>query len=302
MLGGPRLRQHIVEFIRGVGIVTDGVVDATDTTGPFSWTVPEGVCLLEFSGAGPGQAGMGGAVVSAGITSAGGGCGGGSGQTVKGARIAVRPLSTLTITVPAGGSATAAGGYPADLTQDTTIVGSLEGPLGSTGSGITLRRNQSYAGDQPTASNGGQGLGSNGQTGDAPGDQGVPDFRVSALGGGISSTGGGWSGAAQGGAGNSDGSVEGYDGGVFLNYQADSGPMFGQAEAPRAAGTTDGTVSRGGGGRGVFNLFGRGGAGGSGGPGEDSPSWGGGGGGGAGGYGGGAGGDGYVQFIYWSVD
>ena len=60
MLNGLNLRQHVVEFIRGTGVVTDGVVDATSTTGPWTWTMPRAQeATLDMCGAGGGGAGGG---------------------------------------------------------------------------------------------------------------------------------------------------------------------------------------------------------------------------------------------------
>ena len=72
-LGGPVLRQHVVEFIDGTGVKTDGVVDTSDTATPFSWVVPVGVTKLYITGCGGGAGGSGGHDSA---TSAGGGGGG----------------------------------------------------------------------------------------------------------------------------------------------------------------------------------------------------------------------------------
>jgi hypothetical protein len=33
------MKQHVVEFIRGSGVVTDGVVDVSSVNGPWKWVV-----------------------------------------------------------------------------------------------------------------------------------------------------------------------------------------------------------------------------------------------------------------------
>ena len=299
-LGGNVLRQHVVEFIRGTGVVTDGVVDATSLNGPWNWQVPEGVAELTMDAAAGGQSGMGGAPVTGGITSAGGGAAGVNGACLSGAKLAVRPGSLMTITLGAGGAATAAGQRGIDG-GDTIVAGALAANFArSQVAQIRLAGGNAWQNNQPTAVSSGQGLGSNGVTGNAPA------VGTNALGAVSAFTGvfmvGRDSGAptAHGGAGNATGSVAGFSGGSLQSFNE----LFGRLHPLElaAAGATNGTTSIGGGGQGAPSLFGRGGNGGSNAAGENSPSYGAGGGGGAGGFGGGAGGDGYLRFTYWSMD
>lgn len=297
MLGGPRLRQHVVEFIRGTGVVTDGVVDATSLNGPYTWQVPEGVTELVLDACGGGTSGQAGANVTGGITSAGGGCGGAAGNSLVGNRVVVRPRATLTISLAAGGAAQAVGTTDLNSGGDTTIEGLLAANLDATGTNrVRVRGTFAYRLDPPTASSSGQGLGSSGGTGE--GSNNFPGaVERSALTGYVGQVGS----LAGGGAGNASGAVAGSQGGSIHGYTSPYGTAHG-IENARAAGSTSGTVSRGGGGQGMPSPFGRGGDGGSTGAGQNSPSYGAGGGGGAGGFGGGAGGDGYVRFTYWSAD
>ena len=77
MLNGLNLTQHVVEFVRGAGLVTDGVVDATSTTGPWTWTMPRALeATIDACGAGGGGAGGG--------SPTGGGGGGGGARLHRG--------------------------------------------------------------------------------------------------------------------------------------------------------------------------------------------------------------------------
>ena len=57
MLAGLKLRTHVVEFVRGTGVVTDGVVDAASPNGPWTWVVPDCIDLeIDATSAGSGGA------------------------------------------------------------------------------------------------------------------------------------------------------------------------------------------------------------------------------------------------------
>ena len=94
-------RQHIVEWIPGVGVVTDGVTDASSTSGPWTWTPPDGVVTAVLDAVGPG---------------------GGAGNGVLGLAVALIPNQALTITAGAAG---AGGAIGADgvAAGTTTITG-----------------------------------------------------------------------------------------------------------------------------------------------------------------------------------
>lgn len=297
--GSSSMRQYVVEFIRGVGIVTNGVVDATDTTGPFSWDVPDDVVELIMDACGAGQSGTGGAAEPGGTISSGGGAGGANAAAVKGARVSVYPGSTLTVTVPLGGAATAAGeGWNGG--SHVLIEGIRSTNLANTGTDVfhLVGSSNEYPGGTPTSSTSGQGTGTDGQTGEGN-NESYAEMNQNALLDGVYQRPGR---GPQGGAGaDGDGSVAGFNGGEHNGFTGVYGQITNIWEVGRALGTTTGTISRGGGGNGAPSLFGRGGRGGSGGPGEDSPSFGAGGGGGSGGFGSGKGGDGYVRFTYFSA-
>jgi hypothetical protein len=302
-LGGNQLKQHLVEFIRGVGVVTNGVVDPTSLNGPWTWVVPEGVARLTLDACGGGQGGFSGAEFSVGVTSMGGGSAGSPGGAILGGQVAVRPLSELTVTLGAGGPPGAAvNAWLSPYGGDTTIAGSLAGNLSPTGlNTILIYGGGHYPGADPTASSGGQGLGSNGATGNGSEPAGGVWDAASAL-GGVVLGGRDTLPGPSGGAGNVSGAVAGFRGGRVVQWIANTTNRFGLAMQDHPQGTTDGTISRGGGGSAQPGLFGRSGLGGSNSAGESSPSYGGGGGGGAGGFAGGSGGDGYVRFTYWSAD
>lgn len=178
MIGGPTVRQHVVEFIRGTGVRTDGVADATSTNGPWTWVVPEGVTEVYIDACGAGQSGGAGAYqVSA--LSAGGGCGGGNGAALWYFRAAVTPQSSLQITLGAGGtgSATSDGAYS---NGGTTSIAGLLPARGCIAGTLTLRGGDTYGGNPPTSSTSavatqGQGNGTAGADG-AQGEANVGSF------------------------------------------------------------------------------------------------------------------------------
>jgi len=310
-LGGNVLRQHVVEFIRGTGIVTDGVVDATSLNGPWSWQVPDGVVDVFLDGCGPGAGGGGGWNTGISLSGAGGG---GSGQVVQGLRMTVLPNSILAVTVAPGGLGGAAGVVPADpgnvvisgFLPGTPLAGMNESPNLSTlflrggSAGIT---SSSSGGEGGKAGSGRFDFGMEsaklGPANAATADNGASTGNVASFTMGQSFTYG--HGAAAGGNASTTGSVAGGRGGA-LEFR---GSLFWTSgiASTRSLGDTTGTVSRGGGGDGGSTYFGLGGKGGNGGaPGGNATGYGAGGGGGGGGAAGGNGSDGYVRFIYWSMD
>lgn len=299
-LGGPVLRQHVVEFIDGTGIKTDGVVDTSDTASPFSWTVPAGVTKLYVTGCGGGSGGGGGRAAIA--TQRGGGGGGGAGLCVMNLPVDVVPGTQLTISIGSAGLGSAAGA--ATSAAGSTTISPVVMAVGNVGSTtLTL-------------------------TGGGPVFTGVANGRAGGNGGQIFGISGGGTvaptvgvavvnvvsnyyfarGGAGGGGGSTTGSVAGSDGGdagsgAFGNWM-DKG---GVTAAVGGTGGTDGTNSCGGGGAGASSFFGNGGNGGgnasaSSQNGTNATGYGAGGGAGGGGGDGGDGTKGYVRFVYWSAD
>ena len=105
-LGGQRLKQHVIEFVPGIGMITDGVVDATSTSGPWNWTPPLGVTFGEIDGCGGGGGGGGGG--TSGVARGGGGSGAGA-MALLAYKAQWVPNATLTVTLGAAGSAGSAG-------------------------------------------------------------------------------------------------------------------------------------------------------------------------------------------------
>lgn len=301
--GSPVLRQHVVEFIRGTGQVTDGVVDATTTSGPWTWAVPAVVASLDLDMVAPGAGGGGGAA-TAGNISAGGGGGGAAGMCLWGAKLPVTPGANLTITLGAG-TAGGAVGTAAANSGATTIGGAL---LVSTQGVFRLSQNSGYY-----ASRGANGLGSATVAGVGGSGGGTPISSGGTAGVGPTGQGGAYFGGTLysqsgggGGSGNASGTVNGSNGGGmgagFYNWAFHIATTVDDQTA-RGAGNNSAGCSRGGGGMGGNTLFGRGGIGGNGGSaGTNAAGYGGGGGGGGADGAGGSGGDGYVRFTYWSQD
>lgn len=318
-LGGNVLRQHVVEFIRGTGIVTDGVVDATSLNGPWSWQVPDGVAELKLSGTGAGGGGGGGYPTTA---QQAGGAGGATGAFIHDLTVSVVPNQELLITVGAKSLGTGSA-LPADG-GNTTVSGLIPGAcpflgINATSNSIANQNTLFLRG----GSGGEQGYSTRGGTGGKPGSgrydfgltyEGTPvnnaatPTNPSDVSGGaiinigltamLGSTG------QHGGAASTTATTAGSVGGWHFTGR---NPMCWTATTPgftRPTGNSTGTESRGGGGYGGFSYFGWGGAGGSGGAnGSDATGYGAGGGGGGGGpTTGGNGGDGYVRFTYWSMD
>ena len=311
--GGPAFKQHVVEFIVGTGVVTDGVVNATGTgttVGPWPWTVPAGVAELFSDGVGGGTSGSGGGV-SGGTLNTGGGGGGPAGVGWLGQRSATIPGSVLQITIGSGGAAVAAGasGIGGGNTTVTATSGMISPPLFFNGlvdvvpgAGSTAPTGTSASGangrNSGLGSGGGNG-GSAGGVGSNGSPPGVPTYSKA--------RGDSWSiGSGGGGASNATGTVAGANGGISLSTTGNSltSSLF-AAINTAAVGNTTGTLSRGGGGSGAPSVFGPGGNGGAGGAAGSAPastSYGAGGGGGGGDGGGGAGINGYVRFTYWSAE
>lgn len=321
-LGGSVLRQHVVEFIRGTGLVTDGVTNATSTNGPWTWTVPEGVAEINLDGIGGGGGGGGGCSTT--NARAGGGAGG-SGAWLASTRMQVRPSSSLTITLGAGG----AGGAVDTLGADggpTTVAGLTNVQwTGYNASYVAgkLVLPQGQGGNAATTSSGGNpgvcgGIYSAG-TSYAGGAFGTANAASPAVPGTGSQLGneltntifcaayslGGYPGSGGGGA-STTGSVAGAAGGGGVGFGRS---LFGFSynDNISTAGGTNGTTSFGGGGVGAPSAYGYPGAGGGNATGTsqaggNASGYGAGGGGGGGSGAGGNGAPGYVRFTYWSAD
>jgi len=302
-LGGNVLRQHVVEFIRGTGVVTDGITDATSTNGPWNWTVHDGVVEIFVDGCAGGESGGAGAYQAAAL-SAGGGAGGCAGTHVMNQRMVVLPNSQLQITLGAGGTGSASSDGASSSGGDTTITGLLPGVMNFSGTFI-LRGGDAYIGAPPTSATTaiatrGQGQSTDGASG--TGGSVSPPILVS----GITR----YTTPSQGGGGAASGAV-GLQGGFSpFSYSEASATTRGVNWFTRSNGTSSGGGSWGGGGRGFPSQFsysspagGNGDAIGS----DAAASDYGAGGGGGGGSGtarrrGGNGGSGYVRIVYWSAD
>lgn len=297
MLGSSPLKQHIVEFILGVGVVTDRVIDASDTTGPFTWNVPSDVAEIILDGCAGGEGGAGGGSAAL-MISAGGGAGGGNGTSLVRQFVSVYPNSVLTVTVSSGGS----GG---DVNQGggsssaTIIEGFLPGRCtwGADLGSVFMKGSNAYQGPNPEASTTDATKGGGGPEGDAGADGGSFNYQFNLMVGVYPITGNG----GPGGGGNTIGDG-GRGGEQMAGFDQPFNNLVDASPNPRwGLGTNSGGVSRGGGGSGLMSAFGLGGAGGTGAIGGDAPAYGAGGGGGAGGFAGGKGGDGYVRLTYWSA-
>lgn len=312
MLGGPVIQQHVVEFIRGSGVKTDGVLDGTSINGPWTWVVPMGVAQIFATGCGAGSGGSGG---TNNATSSGGGGGGGTGMCVFDFPIDVVQNTSLQVTVGAKG----VGGTPtvaATAGGDTIIDGVVTPIMTDTGAIIRF-----IGGEAGTTSTGGAGL------------SGLRGGKLSAVGAGGASAATAGNGVAivtelgngstnqtptilvfaQGGAGGGGGSTTvtnvGGNGGTYPSsaFVAGMWTNFSETASTLPTGgignsTGVGGISRGGGGIGGTSLFGEGGSGGNGGAnGTNATGYGAGGGGGGGAANGGDGSDGYLRISYWSA-
>lgn len=319
MLGGPVLRQHVVEFVPGVGVITDGIVDATSTAGPWDWTSP--VDELEFEGVGAGGGGAGGQNTG---TQRAGGSGGGSGLAAKG-KLLTRRGDVLTITPGAGGPGTAAGsGFSSataggDLTvSGLTRISAVVGVLGATANTLVLSggapgTRSATAGTSGAAGGGGAksfgggavlrdagpGAGSAAAATPTVGGSGLESATYSVLGIFLYAQGG-----SAGGPASTSPTTAGANGGAWHVGAANRVLGSGQTTTPSGIGTQDGTNSYGGGGDGGASPYGRPGLGGDGNADNatDASGYGAGGAGGGGNGAGKAGSPSYLRFTYWSAD
>jgi len=306
MLGGPVLHQHVVEYLIGTGVKTDGVLNSASPSGPWTFVVPMGVAQILVTGCGAGSGGDGGTNAS----NSGGGGGGGSGMYFVDFPIDVVQNTSLTVTIGAKGT----GGTPtvaATAGGDTTIAGVVTPIMTDTGS--TLKFLGGGAGVTSTSSNGGRGndggkvvLGTAGGTSASTPTAGTNLSGLDIGGYGLIMTGG-----AGGGGASTNGATSGASGGgqvatSLASFRAYFWTAVSESSGnlPTAgSGNTTGTVSRGGGGIGGSSLFGEGGDGGNGGAnGTNATGYGAGGGGGGGTANGGDGSDGYLRITYWSAD
>jgi hypothetical protein len=304
MIGGS-IKEHVVEFVPGTGIITDGVANSNSTFGPWNWNIPfnilESIRIDAIAG-GSGGGGGGNVAAQVNANSSGGGTGGGVGAVINFELLTALPGETLTITVGAGGSgggpgqgAPAGGGTSVQTASSpggTSQKGIYVVPVAGGGNGATQNNGTSAPGGNPPRWVNGSEYISNGQ-GPATGPGGIaygyilPGFTYI-----FRSSGGGA-------AANANGAIAGANGGAailtyesLLNYINQGG-----------LGTTDGTISYGGGGAGASILGGIGGSGGNGEqPGGNGGFPGGAGGGGGGNAAGGSGADGYVRIRYRSLD
>jgi hypothetical protein len=305
MLGGPVIQEHVVEFLLGSGVKTDGVLDGASPNGPWSWVVPMGVAQIFATGCGAGSGGNGGTSAA----NSGGGGGGGSGMYFVEFPIDVVQNTSLQITIGAKGI----GGTPtvaATAGGDTTIEGVVTPIMTDTGS--TLKFLGGGAGITASDSNGIRGNdggkivpGTTGGTSASTPTAGTSLSLLDIGGYGLIMTSG-----AGGGAASSTGSTAGANGGgqssTITNFRTYFWTTVSEASGnlpTGGTGNTTGTVSRGGGGIGGSSLFGEGGNGGNGGAnGTNATGYGAGGGGGGGTANGGDGSDGYLRITYWSAD
>lgn len=321
-IGG--LKQYIVEFISDAtigGIWTNGLRNNTQgTSGPYTWTVPDGVCLLKVDGISGGSGGGGGYNTG---TSLAGGAGGSSGGGMIGMDLHVIPNAVLTITLGAGGNGGAPGNYGSGPGRSS--ISGLTRPylwrryFNGTTDSVEFSTGYGVGGGDPGFSDRG---GSGGFVGNAiVGFAGGSTNAVSTPSANSSYIGNYMTGAdsylnrgsntlhggrvvCQGGAGGGGASTVGSTAGGGGGGNGAGGSIYNAyfGIPGSASGNTTGTISRGGGGIGGNSFLSSGGAGGAGGsPGSDG-SFGSGGGGGGGGAAGGKGGNGYIKFTYWRMD
>lgn len=315
MNGQPRVKQHLIEFVRGTGILRNGVLIAADSpTGTFSWVVPRGVSRLLAAGCGAGGGGGGGYGTGTALAA---GAGGMAGLSVLDLPVFVTPGSTLTITCPDGGAggavatdggvggATIIAGVHArsPFAQPHSLSTSIYIPGGEHGHAATASGGGAR-GFQVTGPGGTQygvvvsisfDAGTTNGTTNLNGAIGAQASQYSNFGPTLSMQAGGGGGAAH-----TTASSAGGGGGSSVNSFA-MGFVVSGFGSNGGSGNTTGTESRGGGGAGGGGPFGRGGAGGAGGSaGSAATGYGAAGGGGGGGAAGGAGTPGYLSFTYFS--
>lgn len=304
--GGGGGTETVVQFIPGVGIVTNGVVDATSLSGPWTFVMPVSCFELDgcSAGNGAGSGGGSGAAFQAGAHGAA------AGISVVGIPLTCQAGAVLTITAGAPGAGApaslgTANGNFGSVAGDTTISGlSVPPGIGNNGSVFTLRPHQQAPGPGSGGASPVTGSSSPNVQGFLAGAGGAATGAAGGNGGGIGGAlmGGTWY-AGSGGSGGGTGATAGAAGGA--GGSSNIGPSnilsaFQPAPAASVApGNTTGTASRSGGGQGGSSLFGIGGAGGAGGAaGSNGTGYGSGGGGGGGGGAGGSGAPAYVRFRF----
>lgn len=316
--GGPVLKQHVVEFVPGTGVVTDGVSNTASPNGPWTFVVPPGVATISISGCGSGGSGGGGYNSS---TARAGGGGGASAVSISEYPATVIPNSTLTITT----ASAAAGGIAGSLGSEgnSTYVSGLVAR-----SWATVLMQVGISGGTLSLLGGGRGNQGGASAGGGGGTTGAPNTRlglISAAGGGGTSNavgtpsngslGGelistlsvfGGKVLAHGGCGGGGASTTPTtNGGGGQNWKGSGGRAMnaGYNFSGGHAGTNDGSISYGGGGSGGPSAYGLPGDGGIGNAaGSSATGFGAGGGGGGGNAAGGDGSPGYICFTYWSAD
>lgn len=314
-LGGSVPKQHVVEFIRGTGVKTDGVTNAASTNGPWTWVVPLGVTELFVDACGAGGGGGGGTATG---TSLGGGGGASSGIQFSRIRVSAVPGASLTVTVGAGGAGGAATNsvYAYASNGGNTLIEGLISPVflfgvSSVSVSTELRLNGGLGGgaNEAAAGYGGEArswypFASNSGSAGAPaatapdGAKNAQFGTMTAGSGSVHAAGGGGGGGAS-----TSGSTNGGSGG---DHSDSGGYLFavnGVYGSGGGSGNNTGTQSRGGGGAGGISIFANYPKGGNGGSAATTPSgYGAGGGGGGGGAAGANGCDGYVRLTYWAAD
>jgi hypothetical protein len=270
-LGGPRIRQRIIEYVTGEGQYIDGVLDSASPTGPWNFVVPPDVTFIEVDGCGGGGGGGAGGTAT-GNTSCGGGGGGGGAAIALGFRLYVEPGATYSVSIGSGGTAGVVGGAQPSAGGITSIssasgvsfpwagagVGDNPGlyirggGAGVNGSGANGTFGAGGAGG--AAANGLAG-GAGGASSAAAGGAGVPDFgQFPAY--SVSPAGGGGAGhttaATAGGNGGNNGVVSGLNNAPV----AFSSGAIDLTNSTRGTGNSGGAVSYGGGGAGGWCPFG----------------------------------------------
>lgn len=310
--GGGGGIQHLIEYVPGVGVYTDGVLDASSPNGPWTLTwanffgTQDTALKPKLSGVTSGGSGGGG--YNASISRAGGG-GGAGGLHFTDMETAVLSTDVWSITIGAAGTAVAA--FAAGIQGGAiTITGFRGEAVNINGMQGTLTLPGGGGGSRGLAGAGGagggygaQGVGLGGTTQASP-TAGSVGSQVSALTGypvmGAILTAFGGSG---GGGASTTGSNVGANGGARMPASGGNilNNLYGTVSGNAAAGNTDGVTSYGGGGYGGYSLWGLAGAGGAGqAAGSDATGYGAGGGGGGGNAGSGAGSKGYLRVQFTS--
>ena len=307
---GFSVRQHVVEFIPGTGMVTDGAVNATSLNGPWTWVAPDGflgppICDVINGGGGGG----GGGSIAGGAISAGGGGGGCASGNFGHRCLNVVPGDTLTVTIGAPGNGGAVGGAGGGggntsiaLPQGVTQLG---GSAGGAGNYLVFCFKTSGGGGAGgTSTSGAAPAGAGGGAGPNVTSPGAYNFYDFGFNGWVHICTGG-----SGGAGAASGGTAGSNAPSGIGTGSGSGSftyvLWGSPTLNGGAGATTGTISEGGGGWGgilapYMSTMSPGGAGGASPP--TPATYGYGGGGGGGGAPGANGAVGYARITYWSVE